>query len=135
MAILDKLGGFAKSVSDKTNDMLEIGRLNSRIHGEEDAIEQHMLDLGEYIWGKFQTGVAMDERTTVICMAIRERQNNIKSMQAEIETIKKNQEEIRAQARQAKAAAPEPETEICPVCGGVIAAGSKFCGDCGTQLR
>lgn len=134
MDFMNKLGGFAKSVGDKTNDLLEIGRLNSRIHAEEDAIEQHKFDLGDYIWEKFQTGIAMDERTTVICMAIRERQENIQSMLGEIESIKRPQGPGKRHSPQ-DTPAPNAGTEVCPACGGVIAAGCKFCGDCGAQLR
>ena len=145
MDFFNKLGDLAKSVGDKTNDMLEIGKLNSRIHGEEDSIEQHYFDLGEYIFEKFESGVAMDERATVICLAIRERKANIRAMQEEIQQIKQEQDDLRRakaearqeareQARQAKAAMAAG-TETCPVCGATIAAGSKFCGDCGTQLH
>lgn len=130
MDFLNKLGGFAKNVGNKTNDLLEIGRLNSRIHAEEDAIDQHKFDLGDYMWEKFQTGVAMDERATVICAAIRERNQTIQSMREEITSIKRSQE-----AAQPQEPKPEAAVEICPVCGGEIAAGCKFCGDCGTQLR
>ena len=145
MDFFNKLGDLAKSVGDKTNDMLEIGKLNSRIHGEEDYIEQHYFDLGEYIFEKFESGVAMDERATVICLAIRERKANIRAMQEEIQQIKQEQDDLRRakaearqeareQVRQAKAAMAAG-TETCPVCGATIAAGSKFCGDCGTQLH
>ena len=145
MEFFNRIGDFAKNVGDRTNDMLEIGKLNSRIHGEEDAIEQHFYDLGEYIWEKFESGVAMDERATVICLAIRERKANIRAMQEEIQQIKQEQDDLRRakaearqeareQARQAKAAMAAG-TETCPVCGATIAAGSKFCGDCGTQLH
>ncbi len=127
MDFFNKLGGFAKNMGNKTNDLLEIGRLNSRIHTEEDAIEQHKFDLGDYMWEKFQTGVAMDERATVICMAIRERQQTIQGMLEEIESIKRAQEAAQPTAPAA--------TETCHVCGGQVAAGAKFCGDCGTQLR
>ena len=143
MEFFNRIGDFAKNVGDRTNDMLEIGKLNSRIHGEEDAIEQHFYDLGEYIWEKFESGVAMDERATVICMAIRERKGNIRSMEEEIQQSRLAQEEnrqARAQARQeakeqARQAKSAPATETCPICGATIAAGSKFCGDCGNQIR
>ena len=143
MEFFNRIGDFAKNVGDRTNDMLEIGKLNSRIHGEEDAIEQHFYDLGEYIWEKFESGVAMDERATVICMAIRERKGNIRSMEEEIQQIRLAQEEnrqARAQARQeakeqARQAKSAPATETCPICGATIAAGSNVCGDCGTQIR
>ena len=132
MDFFNKIGGFAKNVGNKTNDLLEIGRINSRIHAEEDAIDQHKFDLGDYMWEKFQTGVAMDERATVICVAIRERQKSIYNMQNEIDSIKQNQEAT----QQPPAREPVPATtEPCPVCGGEVASGAKFCGDCGTQLR
>lgn len=131
MDFINKLGGFAKSMGSKTNDLLEIGRLNSRIHAEEDAIDQHKFDLGDYMWEKFQSGVVLDERASVICTAIRERENAIHAMREEIATIKSTQDAPpRQEPRQPAAAA-----ETCPVCGGEVAAGCKFCGDCGTQLR
>ena len=129
MDFLNKLGGFAKNVGNKTNDLLEIGRLNSRIHAEEDAIDQHKYDLGDYTWEKFQTGVAMDERSTVICMAIRERLRNIEAMREEIEAIK------HAKADRPASSSTQTATEICPVCGAQVEVSCKFCGDCGTQLR
>lgn len=131
MDFLNKLGGFAKNMGNKTNDLLEIGRLNSRIHAEEDAIDQHKFDLGDYTWDKFQTGVAMDERSTVICLAIREREQKIQAMREEINAIKRDKQ---AGPKEQSAQAEDP-AQLCPVCGGEIEAGCKFCGDCGTQLR
>ncbi|NCB31748.1 MAG: hypothetical protein EOM66_10120 [Clostridia bacterium] len=122
-------------MGEKTNDLLEIGKLNSRIHAEEDAIEQHKFDLGDYTWEKFQTGVAMDERTTVICMAIRERQENMQSMREEIDAIKRAKDTGRQRAYKPAPTPPEAAMKTCPVCGGLVAAGCKFCGDCGTQLH
>ncbi len=131
MDFLNRLGGFAKNMGNKTNDLLEIGRLNARIHAEEDAIDQHKFDLGDYTWDKFQTGVAMDERSTVICLAIREREQKIQAMREEIDAIKRDKQAgQKEQSAQAEGAA-----QLCPVCGGEIEAGCKFCGDCGTQLR
>ena len=131
MDFLNRLGGFAKNMGNKTNDLLEIGRLNSRIHAEEDAIDQHKFDLGDYTWDKFQTGVAMDERSTVICLAIRERQQKIQAMREEINAIKRDKQA----GQKERSAQAEGAAQLCPVCGGEIEAGCKFCGDCGTQLR
>ncbi len=131
MDFLNRLGGFAKNMGSKTNDLLEIGRLNSRIHAEEDAIDQHKFDLGDYMWDKFQTGVAMDERSTVICLAIRERQQKIQTMREEIDAIKHDKEAGQTPRSDQGADA----AQLCPVCGGEIEPGCKFCGDCGTQLR
>lgn len=133
MDFLNRLGGFAKNMGNKTNDLLEIGRLNARIHAEEDAIDQHKFDLGDYTWDKFQTGVAMDERSTVICLAIRERQQKIQAMREEIDAIKHDRDKEADEMQHSDPAAGA--VQLCPVCGGEIEAGCKFCGDCGTQLR
>lgn len=39
MAFFDKLGEITKNVGDKTNDMIEINKLNSKIKTERTAIE------------------------------------------------------------------------------------------------
>ena len=100
MDFFNKLGDFAKNVSDRTNDLFEIGKLNSKIRVEEDEIEQHKLDLGQYMWEKFNTGVAMDEQATVYCLAIRERFGTIDSLKTQIREIKETQEFEKEQQRQ-----------------------------------
>ncbi|MDR0840980.1 MAG: zinc ribbon domain-containing protein [Christensenellaceae bacterium] len=148
MDFISKLNRAAKTVSNKTNDMIEVGRLTSRIHSEEDAIENHKLDLGEHIWGKFQTGVSMDERATLICMAIQEREGNIQQMKSEIEQIKQAPRRPVYEAPAPEASAPTsfattplsapvaaPSMVACPTCGRMVAADAKFCGDCGTKLQ
>ena len=40
MALLDKLGELAKNVGDKTNELIETGRLSSRAKSEDNAIDE-----------------------------------------------------------------------------------------------
>ena len=37
MSFLDKLGGIAKNIGDKTGEMLAVNKLNSKIHAEQQA--------------------------------------------------------------------------------------------------
>ena len=155
MDFFNKLGDFAKNVSDRTNDLLEIGKLNSKIRVEEDEIEQHKLDLGQYMWEKFNTGVAMDEQATVYCLAIRERFGTIDSLKTQIRDIKETQEFEKEQQRQKDEARDKMRTQrrelvdelstaaqsasapvtVCPACGISVPEGSSFCGSCGTKLN
>ena len=64
MALFDKLGSFARNVSDKTGDKLEISKLKAQIRSNDDDIEELKLKLGDYIWNKFDSGVIMDEKAT-----------------------------------------------------------------------
>lgn len=154
MDFFNRLGDFAKNVSDRTNDLFEIGKLNSRIRVEEDEIEQHKLDLGQYMWDKFNTGVAMDEQATVYCLAIRERMGAIESLKSQIQEIKETQEFEKVQQRHKDEARTQMRTQrrelvdelstaaqsaaapisVCPACGASVPEGSSFCGVCGTKL-
>ena len=53
MAFFDKLGEITKNVGDKTNDMIEINKLNSKIKTERTAIETVKAELGALYWAKF----------------------------------------------------------------------------------
>ena len=155
MDFFNRLGDFAKNMSDRTNDLLEIGKLNSKIRVEEDEIEQHKLDLGQYTWEKFNNGVAMDEQATVYCLAIRERLGTIESLKSQIREIKETQEFEKVQQRQKDEARTQMRTQrrelvdelstaaqsaaapvsACPACGASVPKGASFCGSCGTRLN
>ena len=49
MAIFNKIGSFARSVSDKTGDKLEISKLKAQIRSNQDDIEELKLKL-EYLY-------------------------------------------------------------------------------------
>ena len=154
MAFFDKIGNLARSVSDKTGDMLEISKLNAQIRSNEDDIEELKLKLGDYIWTKFDSGVIMDEKATELCMAIRNLCLEIAADQSAIDSIKSAQEaaryqsEMEAEARsemrvqsaellsevQNFASPSAPAYAFCPLCGEPVSDSSRFCGNCGTKL-
>jgi len=154
MALFNKIGNFARSVSDKTGDKLEISKLKAQIRSNDDDIEELKLKLGDYIWNKFDSGVIMDEKATEICMAIRQSVLDSAACQQEIDSIRAAQEAARYQAdMEAEArsemraqsaelfnevrtfAAPSaPQFSACPLCGAPTSSDSRFCGNCGTRL-
>lgn len=154
MDFFNRLGSFARNVSDKTGDKLEISKLKAQIRSNEDDIEELKLKLGDYIWTKFDSGVIMDEKATEICMAIRQSVLDSAACRQEIDSIRAAQEAARYQAEMEAEARHEMRAQsaelfnevrtfaassnrplsICPLCGATVSDDSRFCGDCGTRL-
>lgn len=154
MDFFNRLGSLARSVSDKTGDMLEISRLNAQIRSNQDDMEELKLQLGDYIWAKFDSGVIMDEKATEICSAIRKCVLDSAACQQEINSIKAAQDAARSQAEAEAEARSDIRTQsaelfnemrsfvaptdslpaTCPLCGAPISDDSRFCGNCGTRL-
>ena len=42
MSFLDKLGGIAKNIGDKTGEMLAVNKLNSKIYAEQQAAAEEL---------------------------------------------------------------------------------------------
>ena len=70
MAFFDKLGEITKSVGDKTNDMIEINKLNSKIKAERAGIETGKAELGALYWSKFEAGAKLDADAMELCAKI-----------------------------------------------------------------
>ena len=56
MSFLDKLGGIAKNIGDKTGEMLAVNKLNSKIHAEQQAAAEELRKIGEYYYNLFLSG-------------------------------------------------------------------------------
>ena len=127
MAFLDKLGDLAKNVGEKTGDMVEITKLNSKISSEKSAIEGLKKQIGECCFNKYQEGGIIDEDIVAFCSSIAEHMDTISALQSEIQEIK---------GKKVEAASPEaPKGNYCPSCGAENAPGCNFCGNCGAKLQ
>ena len=56
MSFLDKLGGIAKNIGDKTGEILAVNKLNSKIHAEQQAAAEELRKIGEYYYSLFLSG-------------------------------------------------------------------------------
>ncbi len=130
MAFFDKLGEITKSVGDKTNDMIETNKLNSKIKAERNAIEGVKAELGALYWAKFEAGVQLDEDGAALCAKIKESLENIAGFEAEIKRIKEENE--KKPEPEPAPAVPAAEGTFCAGCGAKIATGAKFCPECGS---
>lgn len=84
MAFFDRLNKMAKTVSEKTNDSLEINKLIGEINLTKGNIQSFQRELGEHFWAKFVTGEQFDDEAMMICDKIVAAQDKIHDMEAQI---------------------------------------------------
>jgi dolichyl-phosphate-mannose-protein mannosyltransferase len=85
---------MAKNAADKTNDMIEVNRLNSKISAEKVKITDYKNTIGEYYWAKYNSGDAIDPDAAKICEEIKNCQNIIEDLNQEIAKIKEDPENL-----------------------------------------
>ena len=127
----NKLKNVAKNAADKTGDMIEVSKLNSKISDKKNEIAGCKLQIGEKCWMKYQNGEALEAKVTEICAAIR----------AETALIEKYQNEIQKIKAAPRSVPVNEATEIsdangalCPSCKQPVSAGTKFCSTCGASV-
>lgn len=134
MAILDKIGEFAKIAANKTEEItktigekaeaaLEIQKLTSLVNKEESKIESTYKKMGKMVWEKSQSCGCLPDEFKAEC-------DNIKESLAAIEDLKFKIANIKATAFNGD----EPKT-TCPHCGAQVGISAKFCSECGGKLE
>ena len=144
MAFFEKIGSFAKNVGDKTNTMLEINKIHSKISAEKSKINAEKFKLGEYYWNLYSQGEELQGDAAEICTLIKGYYDNIEVMEAQVQELKeKKPEEVVDEASEGTvpppfpgtiAPPPLPETIVCPVCGCTLAKDAKYCPQCGAKI-
>ena len=81
-------GDFAKQVGDKTNDALEISKLNTKISAENAEIEKEKKKLSDALFERFARGEAVPEEVKEFCDNIKSHLLNIDGFKEEIEKVK-----------------------------------------------
>lgn len=140
MALFDKINDFAKTATEKTasfakattekaENAIETGKLNSRIAAEERNISAITLKIGEYFLAKLDSGEILDSDVMNMFESVKVCRNNIANFRKEIEALTSPKEvpaEAAAPACPCCEAAPtepaEPEVPaepaFCPCCEG-----------------
>ena len=150
MDLFDKIGNIAKNIGDRTNDAIEITKLNAKIATEKSAVAEDLKNIGEFYYKKFAYEEPIDTVIQEFCDNAASHYEAIDQAQAEIERIKKEngvnkessgQEEPKKDdeaKEEAEACEKEPEPEsmvVCPNCQAVNPEGLKFCTQCGSSLE
>ena len=81
-------GDFAKQVGDKTNDALEISKLNTKISAENAEIEKEKKKLSDALFERFARGEEVPEEVKEVCDNIKWHLLNIDGFKEEIEKVK-----------------------------------------------
>lgn len=121
MPIMDSLSRIAKTVGDgaktaykKSEDMVEIAKLNKAITNEEDRIKLTYIEIGKVVYSKFEKNEIADSELVNLCNKVVEFQKNIINIRQKIAEIK--------------------NVKVCSKCGTEADLNSEFCIKCGEKL-
>lgn len=84
MSFLDKLGGIAKNIGDKTGEMLAVNKLNSKIYAEQQAAAEELRKIGEYYYNLFLSGGQTAPEIAELCHSAKAHYDEAAQAQAEI---------------------------------------------------
>lgn len=157
MDLFDKIGNIAKNIGDKTNDAIEITKLNAKIASEKSAAAEELKKIGEFYYKKFADEEPIDTEIQEFCNNAAGHYETIEQAKAEIERIKRENNPKGNNADNAEAgqpeenknntgdtAAAEPEKKpdpapesmvVCPSCQALNREGLRFCTQCGSLLE
>ena len=79
-----KIGETTETVTSKAGEMMEIQRLRGQIRTLERGNEADMLEMGRFLYEKYQAREAMDEQVQMLCEKIDNRTESIERHQAKI---------------------------------------------------
>ena len=133
MAFLDVLGGMAKTIGDKTGEVIETTKLNSKINSEKNAIAGVYKKIGEYYYQQYKSGVKLPKEAASFCVEIDGHNTAIEKAKAEIERIKTETAAAPVQTVAAPVQTPVADGPVCPACGKANPQGMKFCQECGAE--
>lgn len=120
-SFLDKLGDMAKNAADKTNDMIEISKLNSKISTEKQEIQELKIKIGSFIYSSYlENNQGLPAEAAELCLQINNKSNTILQLQQEIDSLKSTGD-TKAVNKCPNCSEPiSPETKFCPGCGGKL---------------
>ena len=130
MDFFDKINSIAKNATEKTGNMIETSKLNSKIAAEERNISALTIKIGEYFIAKMDCGEALDSEVMSMYESIKNCRSTIEGYRSEISALNAPKEDELAPDEEA----PEGDFIICPLCGTKMPSGSKFCTACGAKL-
>lgn len=103
----------ANNVAKKSNDILEISKLNLNIASEKSKVEEAYYEIGKSIYLKYSKNIYIDPEVVDICKSIRETEFRIAVMEDRISDLK--------------------NLCKCDNCGESLKENSNFCPNCGHE--
>ncbi|MFZ5353824.1 MAG: hypothetical protein ACOZCL_14030 [Bacillota bacterium] len=108
-----KITETAKTVTKKSENLVEITKLNLAIGGEEDKIKRIIVEIGSELYKNFSNGESYGDFFDVKCKEIKEIEENISKLREKALSLK--------------------GSKACTDCSSVIETDVKFCPNCGAK--
>ena len=124
MAFLDKINDFAKTATEKTNNVIETTKLSAKVEAEQRNLNAIVRKIGEYYVAKIDSGETLDEEVMAIYEGVLASRKAIAEMRADMENLKAPKTTVSENPSEAK---------FCPYCGKQLDVSAKFCLNCGKQ--
>ncbi|HYF81482.1 MAG TPA: zinc-ribbon domain-containing protein [Clostridia bacterium] len=110
-----KITETAKSVTKKSEDIVEITKLNLTIGSEEDKIKRMFYEIGSELYRSYTNGKPIGDFYDSKCNEVKQIEENIKAIKERILLLKGN--------------------KICKTCNTVVDAEVNYCPNCGEKLE
>lgn len=105
----------AKTVSNKTNEVVEVTKLNNHMNDCIKRINQKYIEMGKKVYEEYKNEPELFERYQELCMQIDEIQKDLEETKDKISNVK--------------------GCKICKNCNNTVAIDSKFCPKCGNEFE
>ena len=127
----NKLGKTAKTVTKKSEDLVEITKLNLTIGSEEDKIKKLLLEMGSELYSKFDEGESFDESLNEKCTQVKAIYNTIAVLKEKVNSVKGHNPE----AECCKEIKEEPE-EVVESVEEIVEEDMQYCcSDCDSKTE
>ena len=110
-----KVAAAAKTVTRKSEDMVELTKLNLTIGNEEDKIKRMLYEIGSELYRSYTNGKSYEELFDVKCSEVKQLEDNIKVLKERILQLKGN--------------------KACRVCKAIVDLEVNYCPSCGEKLE
>ena len=110
-----KISVTAKNVTKKSEDIIEITKLNLAASNEEDKIKKMLYEIGSDLYQHFTNGVNMGDYFNGKCAEVKETEENITKLKEKALKLK--------------------GSKVCKACDAVIGYDVNFCPICGAKAE
>lgn len=83
-----KLGSAAKTATKKSEELVEITKMNLSIGSEEDKTKKLYAEMGKELYARFASGEDFDESITAKCSQIKAVEDNILALKEKVKNLK-----------------------------------------------
>lgn len=113
MGFLDKVKGAAQDAKDKTNEIIEVNKVNKQISQQEAMIAETYTLMGKEIFSDFMAGNDISDELKEKCQGIVDAKESVAELKKQILIIK--------------------NIKVCPSCKTEMTLEISFCPKCGTK--